>query len=321
MTQELPWGYTNQWLVRAVFLCVYDSEWAAETPSEPGRKGNTHMLKRVFALLAVTMFVIVATIGCGGGGGNNPGLSALITKVMGMAGGMLSWGAHVTVTVDPGTVAEDTLFSISLPPDPLPPAPAGKAVVADTAYDLGPSGVPFAKPVHVSFGYTVTPLLPPQNSLALYKATGGAWVAVPGSTVDTAAHRVNADLNTFSTYAILGDAATFSATADGSVFEVGTATATQLLAADIITIQVSSTGIDPSQIAMSITTPTVGTTPIGPNFAATFVDSTGARDQAIAGSITITAKSATSIQGTASFNGLTHNVTGIAFKLPVTTGP
>ena len=288
------------------------------------------MLKRVLALLAISVFIIVTAIGCGGGGNlSDEEMLLLVSKAMGMAGGMLSYGAHVTIVVDPGTVSDTTTFSISLPPTPLPPAPAGKEMVPDTAYDLGPSGMSFAPHlVHVTFGYTVSPTLPPQNSLGLYKAdfSGNTWTKVSVDPPDTTAHTVKADLNSFSTYAIFGDAATtFSATVDGAVFEVGTVAATQSAGTGILNIQVNSTGIDPPQLVMNIISPTAGTTtPIGPNFNATFIESGGARDQATAGSITITSLSATSVEGTFNFNlgaaGPIRPVSG-AFKLPVTSVP
>ena len=109
---------------------------------------------------------------------------------------------------------------------------------------------------------------------------------------------------------------------DGEVFEVGTVTATRAVAADIVTIRAFQTGLDPFEILMTVTSPAVGTTIVGTDFAATIIDGTGARDPAIVGSITITAISATSIEGTAAFNGNTHGVTGVAFRLPVTSaGP
>lgn len=278
------------------------------------------MFRRAGFLLIVSTILSSVILGCGGGGGRSKEeMLALISKVMGMAGGMLSYGAHVTIVVDPGTVAEDTLFTISEPTS-VPPPPAGKEIVPGTAYDLGPSGVAFAKPVHVFFGYTVTPTLPPQNSLRLYKATGDTWTEVPGSTVDTTAHQVKADLNSFSTYAILGDASRFSALLDAEVFEVATVTATRAAVADMITITATQTGLDPFQLQMIILNPAVGTQAIGTDRQASIIDGFGAIDHAIGGTITITAVSAASIEGTATFNGNIYNVTNVAFRLPVTAG-
>ncbi|HMI49495.1 MAG TPA: Ig-like domain-containing protein, partial [Gemmatimonadaceae bacterium] len=77
-------------------------------------------------------------------------------------------------------------------------------VCSGTAFDFGPSGTTFQKPVSLKIKYDATKLPPgtEQAALKIHLSTSNGWLALPSS-VDTAAKIVSTEVSHFSTYAVI----------------------------------------------------------------------------------------------------------------------
>jgi uncharacterized protein YjdB len=131
--------------------------------------------------------------------------SATITvkdgAVVSTAGGVAATADSVArVTLPAGAVAGDQAITIAPVANPLP----HPRLIAGTAYDFGPS-LTFAQAatIKISFAGTTVPVTADPSRLRLHRLTGGAWVEIPGSTVDLAAKTVTGQTSSFSTYAIV----------------------------------------------------------------------------------------------------------------------
>ena len=78
-------------------------------------------------------------------------------------------------------------------------------VVPNSAFDFGPPGTNFAKPVLLKIRYdpATLPAGTEETALELHIHASSGWEVVPQSVVDLAARTVNASVSHFSTYAIL----------------------------------------------------------------------------------------------------------------------
>jgi DNA-binding beta-propeller fold protein YncE len=111
----------------------------------------------------------------------------------------------VTMDFPPNAVSAETTITCA----PRVADVADTGIVRRTCHSFGPDGQAFNQPATVTVAYQESeiPAGYAENSLALYKLDGGAWQEVAGSTVDTAANTVTADLNSFSVYVILAQPA------------------------------------------------------------------------------------------------------------------
>ncbi|MGZ4787555.1 MAG: Ig-like domain-containing protein, partial [Terriglobales bacterium] len=78
-------------------------------------------------------------------------------------------------------------------------------VVKGTAFDFGPSGTSFAKPVSLKIKYDPANLPPgtEEQALQIHLSGSSGWQVIDGSMADTSAKVVTAEVSHFSTYAIL----------------------------------------------------------------------------------------------------------------------
>ena len=173
-------------------------------------------------ILAIAALVAAVVTGCGGGGGgSDPPAGDTGSAVIGAAGGTVATQNGAAKAVFPANaVAANTTITIAASSQ----APASTRLIDGTAHEFTSSG-PLAQPVSVTLRYDPAKLPSGalQSRLVIYKAVGGAWVAVPNSNVDTVAYTVSAPLSSFSLYGVLADnqfagnyAGTYAGTSTGT---------------------------------------------------------------------------------------------------------
>ena len=121
--------------------------------------------------------------------------------VVSSAGGVLTLqSGSVQITVPQDALTSKTNLSV---------APFANAtelrVIKATAFEFGPSGTTFAKPVVLKIKYDPANLAPgtEQSALELYSLTSSGSQVVAGSTVDLTSKVVTAEVSHFSAYALL----------------------------------------------------------------------------------------------------------------------
>ena len=129
-------------------------------------------------------------------------VSVLDGGVVSSTGGTLNVESGLVRLVLPADAVASTtnvsvVPSIAMATDPR--------VVKGTAFDFGPVGTTFAKPVTLVLKYDRAnlPAGTEEATLEIYLSTTTGWQVVPGSVVDLSAETVTAQLSHFSTYAIL----------------------------------------------------------------------------------------------------------------------
>jgi uncharacterized protein YjdB len=146
-----------------------------------------------------------------------PGVANISASVDGKIGnsavtvldGGIVTAAGAVLTLQSGTVQlsvpKDALaLSTNLSVTPLANQ-ADPRVIKATAFEFGPSGTTFAKPVVLKIRYDPANLAPGTEpaALELYLSTSSGWQVVAGSTVDLTAKVVSAEISHFSVYALL----------------------------------------------------------------------------------------------------------------------
>ncbi len=131
--------------------------------------------------------------------------SARITVVegalIGPAGGtVIGAGGNAKLTIPAGALSAATPISIT--PITAPPSPAG--LVANTVYELGPSGTTFTQPVTLEIKYQTTDIDTNQARMRLSRYTNGRWVPLPGSSAGNPSRTIRATTSSFSSYGIWG---------------------------------------------------------------------------------------------------------------------
>ena len=178
-------------------------------------------LKLLFIALLLPSLVLVA--GCGGGSSSpaSPGPSSLTVT---STGATLTPNAAVQMVFDPGAVTGPTTVTVAAV-TPTVAVPQGDGLLPGTAFDFGPTGTQFAKPVHVTITYDPSKLAVGTDltTLKLYTIKNGAWGqdGITSTTVNAATHTLTADISHFSTYGAMGTvinqfAGTYSGTYRGS---------------------------------------------------------------------------------------------------------
>jgi hypothetical protein len=121
--------------------------------------------------------------------------------LVGDAGGIVTAGAvrlEFPAGAVSGVIGVTVAAATGLPPD-------ARAPIAGTAFDFGPDGAQFAKPVNLSISYdqAAVPADVDEGSLRLHKLTDGAWIEVVGSAVEVDANTVTGEITSFSKYSVL----------------------------------------------------------------------------------------------------------------------
>jgi len=143
--------------------------------------------------------------GCGGGSSTtNLLLNIVILLITRAAGGTVT-DHNASLVIPPDSLAMDTTIKVQ-PAASLPAAPAGLVLIPGTAYAYGPAGTTFSPPATLTISYNpaTVPTLTQPASFALYMVSGGSYVSVTGSVVNTSAHTVSAPVLQLDTYAVLG---------------------------------------------------------------------------------------------------------------------
>jgi CubicO group peptidase (beta-lactamase class C family) len=217
--------------------------------------------------------------------------------ILGAAGGTVSVSSgNVTVLVPAQALGAETTITVAPTVNPL----ANANLVAGSAFDFGPSGTTFAQPVTIQIKYPAT--LPGSlvaDRLRLNRLTGGAWVEIPGSTVDVATRTVSGQTSSFSTYAVLQQASVATNVTIGPSAPTVIARATQTLMATVI-----------DQFGSTITPAPSVSWQSSDQAVATVSAATGVVTAVSPGTTTITATSGT-VQGTTVLTVVPANVNSI----------
>lgn len=118
--------------------------------------------------------------------------------VLGTSGGTATDASGaVTLSIPPGALSQPTGITI----EPMASYPATAGLVGGAVYDFGPDGTQFAAPATITIAYdpSKVPGGVDESTLGLMTQDNtGAWVAVPGSTVDVGNHTVTGEVTHFS---------------------------------------------------------------------------------------------------------------------------
>lgn len=160
------------------------------------------MRQRV-ATICVIAAVLLVTVGCGGGDGED-GLER--GTLIGPNGGTItSADRNATVEVPDAAIDQAQRFTSQKIENPQP----DPGLVADTAYRFGPEGWVFQAPVTISIGYLEEniPAGIAESTLQIARLLPAGWTPVGTSAVDQTANTVSAQVTGFSIFAIVGQAA------------------------------------------------------------------------------------------------------------------
>jgi Bacterial Ig-like domain (group 3)/Bacterial Ig-like domain (group 2)/Glycine rich protein len=188
------WQLTAQALdASGVALAGRTISWSSSTPAVVAVSSEGRV-----SAVAPGRALVVAT---SDGKADTASVLVLDGAVIGPTGGSASLpGGAARVTIPAGVLAVDRAISIA----PIATPVADPRLVPGTAHEFGPSGA-FAAPVTLALLYDPVrvPAGMPQAALRIHRLTNGAWVEVPGSTVDTVSRTVSAPTGSFSAYAVL----------------------------------------------------------------------------------------------------------------------
>ena len=120
----------------------------------------------------------------------------------GAGGGTIELTGGVKLEIPPGALQEDVFFT-AVPAANLPPG--NTPMIPGTAWDFGPDGLVFAKPVVMTIPYdpAAVPAGVAQGELRIHKLVNGAYQQQNAGLVDLVNHTVSAEVNGFSVYVVL----------------------------------------------------------------------------------------------------------------------
>jgi hypothetical protein len=117
-------------------------------------------------------------VACGGDEATGP-----VSSTVGPDGGTLSFtGGRVTLVFPSGALTDEVAVTVNAAAGPAP----SSLLVPGTAFEFGPAGIQFAKPVELAIGYDpgVVPAGIRENELQLSRAVAAAWQPLMASSVD-----------------------------------------------------------------------------------------------------------------------------------------
>lgn len=165
------------------------------------------MLKANRFLAIIALFFFVVSMGsCGGGGGGGGSTTTTgndsASTVIGPTGGTLTTpSGNATLSVPAGTLSTNTTITISQSTEgDLPGGIIG-------SYEFKPDGLTFNAPVKISLKYDPT-LIPEginEGNLKLAYESGGDWIIISDSNVDTTNHIVSGQTTHFTKYSITSE--------------------------------------------------------------------------------------------------------------------
>ena len=151
--------------------------------------------------------------------------STLVTvkegAIVGPGGGTVTAiGGEATLVIPANALTSNVMITIE-PAGSPPPTPR---LVPGTSVDLGPIGQPFALPAQLKLKYSAVqvPVGASEQLLGMQRAASGVWQPVNGSTVDSVAKVVSANLTSLSTYGVLASPiASVTLSADHATLNLG----------------------------------------------------------------------------------------------------
>ena len=120
----------------------------------------------------------------------------------GAAGGTITLAdGDVKLTLPPGALPKDVFITV-VPATNLPATPPP---IPGTAWDFGPDGLVFSKPVTMTIKYDPSKLPPgtTESELRIHHLVNGSYVQADAGQIDVVNHTVSAQLNGFSVYVLL----------------------------------------------------------------------------------------------------------------------
>jgi hypothetical protein len=121
---------------------------------------------------------------------------------VGAGGSTIELSGGVKLIVPPGALPND-VFITAVPATNLPPG--NEPLIPGTAWDFGPDGLLFTKPVTLTIPYDPSAVPPgvPQAELRIHKLLNGSYVQQDAGLVDLVNHTVSAEIGGFSIYVVL----------------------------------------------------------------------------------------------------------------------
>jgi hypothetical protein len=148
-------------------------------------------------LIPVVILMLTLILGCGGDDPASPDPNT--GQTVGPAGGTVEGdGGRATLTIPAGALDAEVAITVSSASG----VPVDAGMITASLYEFGPDGLDFDVPVPLTITYDPAdiPAGVDEADLKLCKVTGNTWLPLAGSTVDTGAHTVSAELNSFSAY-------------------------------------------------------------------------------------------------------------------------
>jgi uncharacterized protein YjdB len=228
--------------------------------------------------------------------------------IVGASGGTVTaLGGAATLIIPAGALTSNVMITIERAIN----TPTTARLVGGSAVDLEPAGLQFASVAQLRLKYSPgqLPTGASEQLLRMQQAVGTAWQLVDGSSVDTAAKIVNADLTGLSIYAVLSSPiSSVSLATDRATLEIGetvqlVATALDDANAPVTDAPITWISANPAIASVSSTGLVTAVAPGGP------VDvSATSNGRSAKASITVTAKqfvgvSTTAINFAAAANG------------------
>ena len=148
---------------------------------------------------AIALVSIATLTACGGDDGTGPDNLDIIVSPAG--GSVTALDGRVTMVFPANSVLSDTRITVT----DATGFPTDDRLVAGSAFEIGPSGVSFLEPVEVTVVYDLSgiPEGALEEQLRLFRAVGGSWTLVEGSSVTPSIDRVTGEITALGTYGIL----------------------------------------------------------------------------------------------------------------------
>ena len=120
----------------------------------------------------------------------------------GAAGGTIQLANGVRLTIPDGALTQD-VYITAVPALNVPPG--NQPIIPGTAWDFGPDGLVFAKPIVMTIPYDPSAVPPgvPEAELRIHKLVNGSYEQQDAGLVDPVNHTVSAEVTSFSVYVIL----------------------------------------------------------------------------------------------------------------------
>ena len=163
------------------------------------RKTHSRMLP-FFIAFSIAIIIAVLLTGCGTSPGNtDAGTANNNSNSIGTDGGTVaSSDGKVKIVIPSGALNQDTGITVA----PVSNQPSGNI---GTAYEVGPDGTTFNKPVTISITYDEAsiPSGVSESDIKLGTVTNNKWEVITDSIVNTVSNTISGSITRLSTYGIV----------------------------------------------------------------------------------------------------------------------